>query len=278
MANAKRWGIYRCRRSIRFLSRTAPGILVLLGMAAGALAQGPPYSGRAADGRDRGDRREQDFRFSSPEAFVGFRVGRFFPSAQGEFFDFVTDELTLERNDFRAWSAALEGGWSLNNRADLVFGLEAVHRTKRSEFREWVDGQGLPITQDTIYSQYPLTAGVKILLVPRGRHVGSYAWLPSEVVPFVAGGVGVLRYKLEQSGDFVDQVTYYIGPARLESSGWTPTAYLGGGVDILVARGTYLALDARYWWAEAELERDFVNFDPLDLSGFRLSAGLQFRF
>jgi hypothetical protein len=32
--------------------------------------------------------------------------------------------------------------------------------------------------------------------------------------------------------------------------------------------------DGRYLWAAADLGRDWIDFDPIDLAGFRLSGGV----
>ena len=85
-------------------------------------------------------------------------------------------------------------------------------------------------------------------------------------------------YRFRQSGDFVDSSTLEIFEAELRSSGWTPTAYVGGGVDINIYRHTYLNLDFRYSWAKPELGEDYVGFDNLDLTGLRASGGLQWHF
>jgi len=268
-----------CKKSffIQCLYKTTPIVLFLSLMLPGLFA-GSSTPGQYASQQDPDGGRDEDFHFSAPKVFVGFRIGRFFPRAKSELFDLVTDELTLEKNDFRAWDIGFDGGFSLNERVDIVFTAEYLKRTKFSEFRDYVDEQELPITQKTYYSQVPLTAGFKFYLIPRGNPVGRYAWLPSRVVPFVGAGAGILWYRFGQSGDFVDFSTLDIFSADLESSGWTATGYLGGGVDIFIAKYTYLILDLRYSWAKPELDRDFVDFDPLDLSGMRATAGLQWHF
>ena len=160
----------------------------------------------------------------------------------------------------------------------LIFSLDYQRRTKDSMFREFVDENDLPITQSTRLEQLPLTGGIKFLLLPRGRSVGRFAWLPSRAVPYIGAGAGVLWYRFEQEGDFVDESSLEIFPARLSSSGWAPTAYAGGGVDIHVLGSAFLTLDLRYSWAKPELDRDFVGFAPMNLSGLRTTAGLQWHF
>lgn len=219
-----------------------------------------------------------DFSFSAPKGFVGFHFGRLFPRADSDLFEMITSELTLEKSDFQSWDVGFDGGANLHERFDLIFSFDYTRRTKASESRDFVDENDLPITQTTRLQQFPLTGGVKVLLVPRGSSVGRYAWLPSAVVPYIGGGVGVLWYKLEMEGDFVDESTLEIFSASIRSSGWTPTFYAGGGTDIHVFKNAFLTIDLRYVWARPELDRDFVSFDTLDLSGFRLSGGLQFHF
>ena len=85
-------------------------------------------------------------------------------------------------------------------------------------------------------------------------------------------------YRFEQWGDFVDFDTLEIFDARLRSSGWTPTGFLGGGVDINIFKHTYLTLDLRYSWAKPDLGQDYVGFDKLDMAGLRVSAGFQWHF
>jgi hypothetical protein len=221
---------------------------------------------------------DADFRFGAPKGFIGFRIGKYFPRAHSDIYNMLTTQLTLKKKDFRAWDFGIDGGVNLEKRVDLIFSMDYQRRSKDTEFRDYLDENDLPITQTTELQQLPLTGGIKFLPVPRGRKVGQYAWLPSSIVPYISAGAGVLWYKLEQNGDFVDDVTLEIFPARLKSSGWTPTAYAGGGVDIKITKYTYLILDLRYSWAKPELGRDFVSFNPMDLSGLRVAAGLQWHF
>jgi len=91
-------------------------------------------------------------------------------------------------------------------------------------------------------------------------------------------GRGILWYTFKQNGDFVDVTTLEIFRARLESSGSVPTIYIGGGADVHILKSAYLTLNLRYSWARHEMDREFVGFDPIDLSGLRLTAGVNWQF
>ena len=221
---------------------------------------------------------QPDFVFGSPKGFLGFRLGALFPRADSEVFDMVTRELTLEKSDFRSFNFGIDGGASVHERVELIFSLDYSMRSVDSEFRDYIDEMDLPITQTTTFKQIPLTGGVKFLLVPRGRQVGRFSFVPSRIVPFVGAGGGVLWYRFRQVGDFVDFDTLEIFQAHLNSSSWTPTVYAGGGADINLVKGLFLTMDLRYYWANTKMKRDFVGFDEIDLAGLRVTAGLQWHF
>jgi hypothetical protein len=262
--------------------KTAPFIFLLFflypGLFAGSEASAQQALNPPSNAQNETETAKSDFFFQKSSGYLGIRVGEFFPKADSDIFNMVTRELTLKKSDFRASDVGVDAGFSLYEKVDLVFSLDDLERTNKSEFRDYVDEQGLPITQKTNYSQQMFCAGVKYLFVPRGRQVGHYAWLPSRVVPFVSAGGGLIWYRFKQYGDFVDSSTLEIFPAILESSGTAPTLYLGGGADIRLFHAAYLTLDLRYSWAKHDMEGDFVGFDPIDLSGLRLTAGLQWRF
>jgi hypothetical protein len=224
------------------------------------------------------DETKADFLFQKPRKYLGLRIGAFFPDTNSGIFDMITDELTLEKDNFDTWDFGVDLGFNIHNRIDLVFSLDKSEQTKNSEFRDYVDDQGFPITQSTKFSQIPITAGIKYLLVQRGRQVGQYAWLPARIVPYLSGGAGILQYKFEQVGDFVDYSTMEIFHAVLKSSDNVPIICLGCGVEYNIVKSLYLTVDLKYSWADDDLSQDFTGFDPIDLGGIRLTTGIQWHF
>ncbi len=219
-----------------------------------------------------------DFRFSAPRNTLGIRVGYAFNRAQGEIFDFLTDELTLEPSDFKGGIVALDFGFRISDRVDLVAGLEYSRTSKVSEYRDFVDQDDIPIVQETELTQLPLTLSLKWYLGSRGQRVGQYAWVPRPVVPYIGAGGGFTWYELKQAGEFVDFRDFAIFQDTFTSDGFTAAAHVFAGLDIKLTPSIGLIIDARYHWANADLKDSFVGFAPIDLNGLHATAGVAFKF
>ena len=222
--------------------------------------------------------REPDFRFGPPAGWIGVRVSKLFARADSDLFDFVRDELTVDERDFDTPAISLEVGIPVAPRVDVTFDAGFSRASINSEFRDFVDQFDLPITQTTRLSEVPLGASLRFLLLPRGREIGRYAWVASDFTPYVGAGVGGLWYRFEQNGDFVDFVDQAVFEDRFESSGWGLSSHVFGGASIKINRWLGLAMEARYLWSSVQLSRDFVEFDDLDLAGFKITTGLNFTF
>lgn len=219
------------------------------------------------------------FLFGAPHAFFALRVGASFPRASSDVFDHSREFLTLERGDFAGVAVSGDLGVHLSSRLDGVFSIGVSHAGQPSEDRYYEDEDtGLPIRQRTSFTQVPVTLGLRFSLAPAGRSVGKLAWIPSRVVPFIEAGGGLTYYRFVQSGDFVDYTDLTIAPAELRSSGWGPTAYVVGGVDVSLSPRWALTAQARYTRASAGMNQSFSDFDDIDLSGLQTTVGLNVRF
>jgi hypothetical protein len=246
-----------------------PVILVLLvtGTAnAGPAEQDPAPPSRSAP----------DFLFGRPAGTIGLRVGWLASNSGSDWYDFVTDQLTLERKNFNVPGIGTDLGITVTPRVDVVIGFDYSQSTTPSEYRRLVDNNRLPIEQTTLLRGATISGGLKFALTERGREVGRLAWVPRTVVPFVGAGGGAMWFQVRQSGDFVDYLDFSVFRDVFESKGWAPSAHVFGGVDVRVLRRAYATFDARYTWASGDLGPDWIDFDPLDLSGLRLSAGFNF--
>lgn len=244
-------------------------LLVVLSVAASAAAQNPPNPIR---------RPAPDFLFSSPHGSITVRGSWLFARGGSDWYDFVTDQLTLARKDFNAPGVGVDGNIPLTPRLDVQVSFDFSRSSRLSEYRDWLDNNRLPIEQTTSLREMNLSGNIRYALLDRGRELSRLVWVPRTVVPYVGAGAGVLHYKLEQMGDFVDFVDLSVFPSTFVSHGWAPSAQVFGGVDVRVLKRVYVTVDGRYLWAASELGRDWIDFEPIDLAGFRLSGGVNFIF
>lgn len=217
-----------------------------------------------------------DFLFGRPYGSLTVRGSWSLARARSDWYEFVTDQLTLQRSDFNAPGFAVDVGISVTDRVEAVVGVDVSRMSASSEYRRFVDNNRQPINQTTRLTQANVTGGMKLALRERGRRVSALAWIPRGLVPYVGGGAGMLWYDLSQEGDFIDALDPRLAVFTdvFESHAWTPTAHVFGGVDVRVARSVFVTFDARYRWAAGDLSRQWVSFDPIDLSGLRLSTGI----
>ncbi len=129
-------------------------------------------------------------------------------------------------------------------------------------------------------SELNFSGSVKFAVTPRGRDISSRAWIPAAVTPYVGAGGGVLKYEFLQFGDFidVDSPAMDIFTDTFRSSGWTPSAHVFGGVDVRVYKRLYLSGEGRYLWSSSTPSRDFIDFEPIDLAGFKATVGIHYMF
>ncbi|MDX1646813.1 MAG: outer membrane beta-barrel protein [Longimicrobiales bacterium] len=218
------------------------------------------------------------FLFAQPRVSLKFETGYGFQRAQGDIFDFVIEEHTLERSDFSSPYFGGEIGFRVDERWDVAIGVGFQKSSTRSEFRDLIGTDGLPIEQVTELRLVPVVASAKYYLKPRGRSIGRFAWIPETVVPYVSGGVGMMSYRFEQDGEFVDYETYDIFYDNFRSERQTFLVRAAAGVDITVGERFVLNGEARYNYARGELSDDFSGFGDIDLDGLQLTAGISIRF
>lgn len=244
-------------------------------LAAGAVALAAtllfPAPGRAQSSGD-------GFLFRKPAGAFLLRGGLAAEQASGDLYAFLTDQFTLDKRDFRAPSFGGDVLVSVAPRVDLDFGVSYSGWKKPSEFRDFIGTDNLPIAQTTTLERVPLTAGARIYLVPPGRSIGKYVWIPNKFAPYVGGGGGMMWYRLRQAGEFIDFQTNDVFPDEFESSGWTGTAHAMAGADYSLSPRLALTGEARYTWAKTSLGTDFTGFDGIDLSDFGFTLGLNVRF
>ncbi len=218
------------------------------------------------------------FLFQAPAGEISFRGGFDRAIAGSDVFAFAVKELTLNRPDFSSMTFATDVDYVLTPRLDARFSVGVSHSTTPSEFRDFVDNSRRAIAQTTAFIRVPLTASVKAYLANQGRSLGHFAWIPSRYAPYVGAGGGAMWYRFEQQGDFIDFTTSKVFPDHFLSEGWTPTLQAFIGTDVSLNPRFAVTAEGRYQWARSRLSQDFSKFEPIDLSGFALTAGFSIRY
>lgn len=218
------------------------------------------------------------FLFQQPQGSFTIRGGFDRASAGGDLFGFVTDQLTLSRSDFSGPALGADLAFRIAPRLDVVLTGSYATSSAGSEYRRLVDNNSRPIAQATTFRRVPVTASVRAYLTPRGRSVGSFAWVPARFAPYVGAGGGAAWYSFRQTGDFVDPANNQVFTDTFTTSGWAPAAQVMAGLDYSLTPRIALTGEGKYTWSRAAVGQGFTGFNRIDLSGISTTLGLSVRF
>lgn len=244
---------------------TLPVFAVLL-LLAGALVL--PHDGAA---------QARDYRLGVPAVSAGIHGGWGLVRGGSDLFDFTREQLTVGSRDLDGLALRGEVALRMVDRLDLAIGAGWSGGEVRSEFRDWVDQDELPIEQTTWFNRVPVTLGVKFYLTDRGRQVSRFAWIPAGRALYLGGGVGAAWYRFQQRGSFVNTQTLNVFDDDFVTEEWGAVGYLAGGADFSLNPRAFLTTEARYVRGSAEVGSDFQGFDRIDLGGWQLSLGISVR-
>jgi outer membrane protein W len=229
--------------------------------------------GMSAAQNDEGD----GYSFRAPKGSISARLGFAKANAKSEVFEDARKFFTLDRGDFSSPTLAIEAGFFMNSRTELLLGVTVASRTAESNYRAYVDNDDREIEQSTTFRRVPLTFGLRYFVIPIGKRIGSYAWVPSNFAPYVSAGGGMVYYRFQQEGDFVDFVSLDVYPDEQWSDAWAPTVYGAIGAHYSLTSRTALATELRYDVAKAPMDFSFSLYDKIDLSGASLTVGFNIR-
>lgn len=224
------------------------------------------------------------FLFEPPAVTLSVRGGYATARAGSDIFAWVTDTLTLDKDDFESFTVGGDLGVRVTERFDVVLGGSYSRSGARSEYVDLEainesdpEGPGLPIEQDTRLTRVPLTASLRFYPAGRGRTIGRFAWVPSTWAPYVGAGAGGMYHSFKQEGSFVVENLEIVDGAKLESSGWSALGQAFAGIERSLGRQAAFTAEVRYLWSSADLGFDFSGFEPIDLAGWQMTAGVSFR-
>lgn len=219
-----------------------------------------------------------DFLFRRPQLTVAVLGGWAMPGEKSDLFGFTREYLTVSRGDFASPLIFVEGAVRVTERIDVALGFEYTSRSVDSEDQDYVYQDDSPILQTTEFERRRLMASVKGHLLPRGRQISDFAWVPNRWSPYVGLGGGLGWYEFLQQGDFVDYQTLDIFEDRFRAKGRGLTGHAMAGVDVSLSSRFLVRGEYRYIWGNGKLDDpQFDGFDDVDLSGSRVALGLAVR-
>lgn len=213
-----------------------------------------------------------------------FRLGGYFPQADGEFWDENFTAYTLDASDF---NDAMIGGsyvFSASNFVELGFNLDFYEAVARSADADFTDQFGNAILHDTSLRLVPMTVDLRVL--PAGRYAmrgqgGRIA--VRRPVPYLGAGIGFNYWEFEEVGDFVDDPGAP-DPAivfdRVKDSGTDFETHVLAGIEVPVSPYWSLTFEGRYSWSEATPDGRLAEIYPgdIDLGGAAFFFGASVRF
>ena len=206
---------------------------------------------------------------------LDLRIGAFFPRAESNLFDDVSDLYGFGVDDpveKRDWVGVYGGAeWRFRLAPSLWMGvhLDGYGRTLHTEYLDFERPSGLPIEQSLKLNVVPL--GASIRFVPRdGRR---------DFSPYLGAGIDAVFYQYEEIGDFIDFFDDDL--PVLEDHFVDEGAALGfhvlAGLRLPVTDDVAITGEARYLWAKTDMGDDFRG-NEIDLGGLSATVGVSIRF
>ncbi len=216
--------------------------------------------------------------FGPPQGSITLRGGYASPRAGSDLFSYTTSELSLGRSDFAALEIGADLALPAGRRWEWLLSVDASSRRADSDYRQYIGSDGLPINQQTTFTRVPILFGARYYLRAPGTAVGRLAWVPASWTPWIAVQGGALWYQFTQKGEFVDfNNGNAVFAGELDSSGWTLAGSVAAGITFNLSPWLSLVTQARYVHARTTLSSDYRGFQPIDLAGTSVTAGLTLR-
>ena len=236
---------------------------------------------------------------------VSFKVGFYFPRAQGDPWETEFENMSFKKGDFQTTNFAFSYDYFFSNTMSINFAVSGYTKNKSGIYEDYVAeeihtdnwdyfafdyGQGDPISHVFSVSMTPIQLSLKF--TPLGRK--------GKFIPFIGGGVGAYIWSVRISGsqiDFANPELFYDSALDADVEGYPVFAddlraenkirigFHGiAGVMVPVANRISLEGELKYNYLQAAFTQldgmyyVIVGYDYLDLSGWTFSVGLNYWF
>lgn len=202
---------------------------------------------------------------------ASFYLGGFFPRGydardRDDVLRENLDFLDFDLNDFNGFTFGGEYLVGLGENFDAGLGVGYYSQSVKAVDADFAHPDGSLIRQDLKLRIVPFTATIRWL--PLGRR--------DAFEPYVGGGVGILAFRYQETGEFVDE-DRNIYPGTFTGTGAaTGPLFLGGArfpVGPLSVGG-----EIRYQYGKGDLPSDQFFSPKIDLGGFSYLATFKFHF
>lgn len=199
-----------------------------------------------------------------------FRIGLIEPQADSVYWDDVFTVFTGSPSDLRDLGFGVDYLWRTSTHSGLLFGTGFSSGSTTQAYRDYVDADGNDIRHTTSLDTWDLS----LAYVYR---FGAGRWT---VTPYAGVGGGVLNWRLQESGYFIDfgVPSWPVVWGDYRASGWTWQAVGLAGIDLPLTDRWSVFAEGRYRYSDDELGQDFSGFGTIDLSGYELALGFSWNF
>jgi hypothetical protein len=197
------------------------------------------------------------------------RLGAMWPSADSILFDDDAELYFVSDGDWVGFTGGAEYNMKLVDNLELGFHIDGHGKKVDTAYRDFVREDESDIRQTLELAIVPM--GVTLRLVPTGRR--------AKIAPFVGVGGDVVFYEYKEYGDFID----FFDPElpvifdSFQSDGVTVGVHVTAGVRFYVSDDFAVVGEARYLWAEDDMDEDFRG-NRIDLGGIAATLGVHVRF
>jgi outer membrane protein W len=168
------------------------------------------------------------------------------------------DFLAFDLGEFHGPTGGAEWLIGLNDFIEAGLGVGVTSQTVPSVYLDYVNSDRSEIEQDLKLRTVPFTATVRFL--PLGRR--------DAFIPYVGAGVGIIRWRYEETGEFVDFSDGAIFRDTFKADGAATGPVILGGARFPLG-SVDIGGEVRYQYAKGDLPNDLgFSGTKIDLGGF----------
>lgn len=199
---------------------------------------------------------------------IHLKIGLFIPELKSDLWTINQENLTFERSDMVNVVYGGEYEFYIDRHLSLSLEVGSYAKTVYAQYRDYEFEDGRPIFQNISLRIVPVEANLK--LYPMGNR--------NRFNPYVGIGAGVYAWTYQQSGYFINFEDDSISEGFAETQRFAFGLNGRAGLTYRFQQRLGVILEGKYQYLQGKLSRNFEGFDPLDMSGFLIQAGVMFYF